>query len=282
MKKAFALFGLWLFLLLPGWTATVYIKLAAGLSYAELTPINRNLEDWLAYHVRDVEVHPAFEFLEGSVPVLRTLFNFDGELVFSLNSRLSLSVGSGFIFGEVPQKTTETTVQKLVGTFINVYPVQISAIPLTLNVTYSLPLMKRLHAYVRAGGGLLWAKYVDRTGRRLSETKSFSYQTYNYATSRNPLFQGGGGFQFEVEAGIFLYVEMDYRAARISGLKGENKDGQQGTLFSYKEYDGQVDIWTSRFGVYSEAPSGEFYSDVKEAAFRLDGMTIRIGVMFRF
>ncbi|MCJ7680230.1 MAG: hypothetical protein MUP70_05870, partial [Candidatus Aminicenantes bacterium] len=109
-----------------------------------------------------------------------------------------------------------------------------------------------------------------------------SFQTYNYATSSNPLFQGGIGFQFEVETGIRLYIEAVYRAARISGLKGENRSGEQGTLYSYMEYDGGVDIWTSRFGVFPEAPSGKYYRDVKEADFRLEGMTVRMGIMFRF
>ncbi|MCJ7679375.1 MAG: hypothetical protein MUP70_01495, partial [Candidatus Aminicenantes bacterium] len=160
MKKAAAFIGIWLIFLLSGWTATVHIKLAAGLSSAEMTAINRNLQDWLAYHVRTTELNKNFEFMGGSVPVFRTFFNFDGELVFSLTNRLSLSVGSGFIFGEVSQEKTETIISRPAGTFNYVSPVQISAIPLTLDVSYSLPLLKRLQIYIRAGGGMVWTKYV--------------------------------------------------------------------------------------------------------------------------
>ena len=262
------------------------LKIGGGIDFVQMDTVNLAHREWLDWMKRDAEVHASFNFLGGSVPDFGTTVNFEGELLLSINKNIALSLGSGLLYGEIPQDQTETSVQRLVGTFIHVHPLQISAIPLTISGYYFLNLTNRLQIFGRAGGGVIMVKFVNRDGRRLTQNKAWTYQKFNNANARSPLFLGALGAMFEVEPGIRVFFESSYRWARITGFTGNNTVAgqplQTGMLYFYEEYDTERDIWTAQLNVRAAQPDGANFRNVQEAVIDLSGLSFKLGIVIRF
>ncbi|MFC2157713.1 hypothetical protein ACFLT9_07755 [Acidobacteriota bacterium] len=277
-----------LMLILPTLAGAVEfsLKISGGINFVKMDNVNRVHKDWLEWIKRDAEVHATFNFLGGSVPDFGSIVNFEGELLLSINKNFAFSFGSGLLYGEIPQNQTETSIERVVGTFIHVHPLQISAIPMTISGYYFLNLTDRLQLFGRAGGGVILVKFVNRDGRRLTQNKAWTYQKFNITNAQSPMFLGAFGGVFEVEPGIRVFFESSYRRAQITGFSGTNgtvgQPGQTGNLYLYEEYDTERDIWTAQFNVWAEQPEGANFRNVQEAVIDLSGLSFKLGIIIRF
>ncbi len=154
----------------------------------------------------------------------------------------------------------------------------LSAVPVTLNLNYFMPLGEKLklHAMVGAGAFISSLNYI-----------------YDIQSTVNPyggtwtpdskiVFGAKAGIGFEYPlAGIFvLTFDVTGRYAQIKGFTGPWEGIYSGvaksgtaTLYLY-DYDGTYPL----FGLYEAEPGGIHIQNVKEATFSLSGVSLLVGV----
>jgi hypothetical protein len=282
MKKA-AIFLLVFICIAPlVYTVDLSIKFSTGLDFINPVNVNRLLQDWFTWHELEADAHINSHLLSGEAQELRSMIDLEGEFLLSLSENFALSIGSGLIFGEISQPSTETSVQKTVGIFTYVHPVQVSATPLILSGYAFLRLWRSFSIYAKGGTGILWTKYIDRDGRLRSGNIKYFYENVNKVTARSPIYQAGLGFIFEIEPGVRFFLEGIFRKAKVKGFSGENKIGETGKLYHYEKYSSNLGFWETQFAVLPEAPSGNTIRSVSEAVLDLSSFSVKIGLIVRF
>lgn len=257
-------------------------KLSGGYAYLDVKSINRGLEDWADWRKREAEENKNWLYLGQNVQSLNSGIHLEGEILLSFSPRLGISLGTGYIYGDLKEKETEVLVQKLAGPQSQVYPITVSAYPLVLSGYYFIPLNSRLHVYARGGGGLAWAKYVYREARKLESAKKYTYFRLGRASATGPILLGGLGFVYETDVGVRFFVEGLIRMAKIQGFSGENELEEKGTLYCFEEYIPDLDFWQAKNEIRTEKPSGLNFRSVSEAVVDFSGLSVKIGFIIRF
>lgn len=284
-KTVFLLVFLVIFLSGLSYTVEVNLKFSGGLSFLQSDEINRVLVDWKAWEEKNAENKPTWSYLGGDVQQFSSGFDFEGEILLSFHPRFMVSVGSGFFYGEVKPDKTELSIQRPAGEFSYIHPYTLRAIPITFSGYYLQPLSGMIKVFIKAGAGIVWAKYFEKAGSKNIDNvavKRYTYSLDQSSTARSPLFTGGGGVFFETEPGINFFVEGSFRWAQISGFKAQNSDSHSGDLYYLEEYDSDLDLWQAKFLVFSDKPESESIRAVKKATIDLSGFSIKIGIMIRF
>jgi len=192
-------------------------------------------------------------------------------------------LGSGYLYGEVAEKNAQLTIQIGVSTFVYAHPAKVNAHPLIISAYYFFPVGKKMSLFLRAGGGLVWAKYIDRDGYKILPATSFSYgTTVQNASSRGSLFLLGLGARYDVEKNIGFFFEASGRASRPKRFRGQLPDGTSGNLYFYEEFNPTVNLWQTRIQLQAVAPQGETFRSVREAVVDFNGFSVKIGILIRF
>ena len=267
---------------LPAGTAELHLKLGGGISLFSPDVINRAINDWGEANRLEAENRNTWSYLSGMDAGFDRGIEFEGELVLSLSSRFSLSVGSGFMYGELQPEDTEVRILKPLGETVLALPTTLSAVPLVASAYFFIPVHSRLRLFVRAGTGLVWATYVAREGSRRVTAEKFSYTREDSAKARRPIHLGGLGLDFLLESHVRFYLEGTYRRLRLSGFSGEGADGQSGTLFYLEEYSADQDFWQAKNLLLTQEPTGETVRAVRETEVDLSGFSLTLGVIIRF
>lgn len=257
-------------------------KFSGGLSRLNLRDINKSLKDWNEGLRLEATNTNNWSFIGGEVSDFHSAYDFEGELMIFVASNLSTSLATGYIYGEIDQKGTELFIERPVGMYTYIRPTKASAIPLVLNLYYFYPVQKKLHVFLKGGSGILWARYVEREGRKLETAEKFSYPILQTTSATGQLFLGSIGVTYNFEPGMSFFVESSYRFAKISGFQGENKEGESGTLFYFEEYNPDFNFWQAKNLLLTEDPSGENFRSVQKAVVDFSGFSIKIGFMINF
>ncbi|MGD2294636.1 MAG: hypothetical protein PVF22_02215 [Candidatus Aminicenantes bacterium] len=265
----------------PASAVEVLLKFSGGLSYLSLPNIDRLLQDWVEWKKKDTEAHAAWTFLGGEATRLQSGFDFEGEIVVSITPRIAAGIGAGYLYSELSEEKTALTIERVKGTFLDVKPVKVSTLPLTLMGYYFFPLDTSMRLYVKGGVGLLWGKYIEREGRRLTANENFSYQFSQMASGRGAVFLGGLGFDFEFEQGLRVFFEGSARMSRISNFEGDNEEELE-ILYHFEEYDQDYNLWQTKYQVRATAPSGTNYRSVQKAVIDIRSLSIKLGLSFKF
>lgn len=258
------------------------LKLSGGYTYLDVKSINRGLEDWAEWIKRDAEEHKNWLYLGQNVKSLQSGIQLEGEILLSFSRRIGISLGTGYIYGDLKEKETEVLVQRPTGVLSQIYPVTASAYPLVLSGYYFIPLSSRLHVYARAGGGLAWAKYVYREAKKLGSALKYNYFRLGRASASGSILLGGLGFVYETDVGVRFFVEGLIRRAKIQGFSGENELEEKGTLYYFEEYIPDLDFWQTKNEIRTEKPSGSNFRSVSEAVVDFSGLSVKIGFIIRF
>lgn len=262
--------------------AELNIKFSGGLSFLGSDEINLLLTDWMSWEEKNANSKPTWSFLGGDVTEFSSGYDFEGEILLSFHPRLMVSVGSGFIYGDVKPENTELFIQRPAGEFSYIHPFTLSAIPVILSGYYLHPISGKIKVYGKAGTGFVWVKYFERAGNKNINVVKYRYTLDQSARARSPIFTGGGGFLFETEPGINFFVEGSYRWAQIKDFKGENLESQSGELYYLEEYDSDLELWQAKFLIFSKKPEAENIRAVEKATIDLSGFSVKIGIMVRF
>lgn len=257
-------------------------KLSGGYAYLDLKNINRGLEDWAEWKKREAEENKNWLHLGKNVKSLHSGIQLEGEILLSFSPRLGISLGTGYIYGDLQEKEIDVLTQRPNGILNQVQPMTVSAYPVVLSGYYFIPLNSRLHLYVKGGGGLAWAKYVMREATKFESAEKYNYSRLERATGTGPIFQGGCGFVYETDVGVRFFLEGLVRTAKIQGFSGENQSEETGILYYFEEYIPDLDIWQAKNEIRTEIPSGSNFRSVSEAVVDFSGLSVKIGFMIRF
>jgi hypothetical protein len=282
LKRILGFFTLVFFAVSSAGAIHLQIKIAGGLGYYNLKDINRVLNSWEEYLTGLASTKPGWSFQSGVVPRFQSGVELEGDLLFSLTRRLAISLGSGYIYGELSPEKTEISILRGLYTYVYTHPVKVSAQPLTIAGYYFLPLAKKLSLFFRGGGGYVWAKYIDREGyMRLPSTK-FTYQSSQMAKGRGTVIEAGLGLKYEFDPAVSLFFEALGRQAKAKDFKGEISTGINGNLYFFEEYNPDLEIWQAKMQLLSSAPAGEYIRSAREAVVDFNGFSLKIGIMLRF
>jgi len=271
-----------LFFIPHTYAVDISIKFSGGRSFFNLQSINRLMDDWVVWKEKDTEAHADWTYIGGNVSELRSGFDFAAEILVAVTSRITVGIGAGYIYSELIEDKTALTIERVVGTFLDVKPIKISALPFTISGFYFFPLSSSLRLYVMGGAGTIWGKYIEREGRRLTTKDNFNYQSFQRTSGRGSIVLAGFGFEYAFEPGMRIFFEGFGRMCQISDFQGENNQEETGTLYYFEEYIQDFEIWQAKNQIKAAAPSGENYRSVQKATVDLSGLSIRIGLVIKF
>ncbi|MCJ7579632.1 MAG: hypothetical protein MUP98_03750 [Candidatus Aminicenantes bacterium] len=260
----------------------VSLKLSGGRSFFNLQNIDRILDDWAVWKKKDTETHSDWTYIGGEVSKLHSSFDFAGEILVSLTPKITIGFGAGYIYSELVEDKTALTIERVVGTFLDVKPIKISALPLTISGYYFFPVSSKARLYVKGGAGPIWGKYIEREGRRLTTNENFTYQSFQRTSGRGSVVLAGCGFEYEFEPGMRVFFEALGRLCRISDFQGENNLEETGMLYSFEEYIPDFAIWQAKNQIMETQPSGENFRSVQKTTINISGIMIKIGLVFKF
>lgn len=260
----------------------VSLKLSGGRSFFKFQDINRLLNDWAVWKKKDTEAHNEWTYIGGNVSELHSGFDFAGEILVAITSRITVGIGAGYIYSELIEDKTALTIKRVAGTFLDVKPIKISALPLTISGYYFLPLSGSSRLYVMGGAGKIWGKYIEREGRRLTTKDNFNYQSFQRTSGRGSIVLAGFGFEYEFEPGMRFFFEGSGKICQISDFQGENNQEETGTLYYFEEYIQDFEMWQAKNQIKAAAPSGENFRSVQKATVDLSGLSIKIGLVIKF
>lgn len=267
---------------IPAQSLELNFKLSGGYAYFDAGGINRGLEDWAEWRKREAEENQNWMYLTENIKSLHSGVQLEGELLLSFSPRIAISLGTGYIYGDLKEKDSEVLIQRVAGPLSQVYPITISAYPLILSAYYFFPIKNVLHLYIRGGGGLAWAKYVNREARKLESSENYNYFRLERATAQGPIIQGGLGLVFQTDIGVRFFLEVLARTAKFRGFSGENQAEEPGTLYYFEEYLPDLDLWQAKNEIRGELPSGSNFRSVSEAVVDFTGLSVKIGFIIRF
>ncbi len=260
----------------------LHFKISGGYSYLKLSDVNRSLDGWAEWKKIEAEEKKIWQVLGENVRSMHSGVNLEGEILFFFSPRISLGLGAGYIYSDVNEAKAEVIVERPTGTFSHVFPMTVSAYPVTLSGYYFVPLKSKLRLFLRGGSGLVWAKYVNREGRKSLTANKYSYFELQKASASGSIILAGLGFMYDSDIGVRFFIEGTARLAKIKGFSGENEVGTKGTLYYFEEYISDQDIWQAKVKVMAEKPSGPNVRSVSEAFVDFSGFSAKIGFMIRF
>lgn len=257
-------------------------KLSGNYSYLKLDAINRAVQGWSDYKIKEAAVTPGWNLESGRVGKLHGAAGLEGEILAAVISRLALGVSYGYIYGELGEEATSLYIKKGVNIQISAHPAKVTAYPLVLSVYYFHPVGKKIQLYLRAGRGRLRARYVDREAQKLTTSVTYTYPAFQIATGRGAVSQGGMGIKYALNDSLGFFLEAGYRRAEATGFDGENRAGEKGKLYSYEEYRSEFDYWQPQMKILPAPPAGDAIRLPSEAVIDFSGAAAYLGVFIRF
>jgi len=280
IKKSTTILILLFLLVSFSYSIELSFKFSGGLNYLNLKSVNRSLQNWSGYWENKAQLKEKWSF-EGEVKEFHVGFDFEGEIMIALTPHFAVSLGSGYIYGEITEEKTEITVKREEITDIRVRPNKVSAYPLKISGYFFLPFQKKFTFYLKGGTGLLWAKYINWEGYRKLPKTEFNFSS-QIAKAKGPGFEGGIGFAVMIDSHLRLFIEGTARYAKIGGFKGEMKTGERGTLFFFETYDSKLNLWEPEVEILAEEPKGEEFRSVQEAVVDFSGFSVKMGIIIKF
>jgi hypothetical protein len=263
---------------LPSYGLDLSFKLSGSYNFLVLNDVNRCLQAWVEFHKKDVASVPDWTFSDGKAEKVRGGFDLEGEVLLNLTPRWAVGIGSGYSFSEVTEsRSIINTVEKRAVSFAYVRPTKVAATPLIVSGYHFLPLGRKVQIYVRAGMGWLWAKYVSREGVRRATKRDYTYTSFNSASGRGALVQGGLGVKYVQDPSLGFFCEASLRQAKVNSLKGEN-----GALYFFEEYYSSLDFWWAKIETMEMAPAGENFRSARKAVVDFSGFVLKLGFFIKF
>jgi len=257
-------------------------KVSGSYSFLKLDGVNRVLQGWSDYKIKEVGAVADWSFESGEVKKLRGAVGLEGELVASVLGRLGIGMSFGYIYGELDESDTSLIIKKGGNPQINAHPVKVTAYPLVLSAYYFQPIGKKMQIYLRAGGGRLRAKYVNREAQKLPAAAAYTYPAFQIAEGGGTIAQGGLGVKYTMNDNLGFFLEAGYRRAEAAGFDGENRAGEKGKLYSFEEYRNELDYWQYQMKILTAAPAGDSIRNPAEAAIDFSGAALNVGLFMKF
>jgi len=250
------------------------ISFSGGGNFVAGGDINKGAEGWANYNLDNLQV----ESLQNFKPV-HLSYIFGGEISFPINEDLSFGIGADFLFGRKNSSFELSGVSP--ATSLTVRP-EVQALPLRLFLSCSvLPQL-----YVKSGIEYFMAKcsylYRYEEGEAWKEWKGDS-------RSRGLGIMAGLGYTISINSNISLFIETSGRIAKLNNFKGtdtfKDSEGQEyteeGALYIFEDQISK-DVSYPILFIRDKKPSEAGVSNPKKATIDFSGVSLKIGIKFRF
>lgn len=224
--------------------------------------------------------------------------DLEGELRWDISSKFSLSVGTGYIYGE------NKSYFEFWGPFPFYVPIdnkqyyiispRIEIIPLKFGIYYTLPLRSRINLFLKSGLGYYSSKaslYKVHWSSAYGPELIIYTKEEKYDLSANCLgYHGGIGLEYIIANNLVIVLEVQGRYARIN-LKGTRISSvwelpwveEEGNL-----YIGERNLFDEGYGehcpdliISKSRPSGDEFHNIREAVLDLSGFSLRAGIRIK-
>lgn len=258
------------------------LRVAGGAARLALDEPNTVLREWEAWHVKTVEDSKNMTLVDDKVGELRLGYDFDVEMILGFGRHFGLGFGAGVLNASVSEKDAFLTVDRPLGTFTYAHTMTASAYPVLLSAHGLLPLGGKFTAYVKAGGGLAWAKFAEREANKLPTNPKFAYPFSQSARANGTVYAAGVGLRFDADDKLSFLVEFGGRRGELTDFEGKAKDGTPGALYAFDEYDAKIEHWRRRYEILAQPPQGDIYRNVGKARIDIGGVSVKLGIALEF
>lgn len=292
MRKAVGIAAVVVWLASTGFSQQSSITLSGGFGRAAGGDLTASIKGTSDYR-RDVYG------ASGSLVPSHLGMNFNLEFMYHFTPNFGLGMGFGFFQtskSSGPSTFNISTPDQI--SLASVYSItpKVSAVPITLNFHYFLPVGSKLNFDLQAGFGYYVTVLDFRSkdalkltyfGSSLSWTEDFTFQS----TRGGVGVQAGVGFELEVAPRVALVLNAFGRYASISGFKGsytykESGDttaNENGSGYTFWFFDEKLDSKTySQYDFFGEKPDWEGISNVREGKIDLTGFGATLGLRIKF
>lgn len=260
----------------------VRLRFSTGVDRLKFDNASLGVTGWAEELKRRAESFSNLKFVGQSVGTLKLGFGFEGELLFSFSRRLGLGLSGGYAYGSLPEDDVRLTIVWDGVTYNHTKPAKVSANPVIASGYVFFPIGSKFNFYLRAGAGLMYAKFVGREGLKREDEARFFYTLFETATARRPTYLGGLGLSFNFDSAFGFFVEATAQTGKVSGFTGEDNLKQPGHLYFYEEYIPDLDFWQDKVHVLPGPPSGPNFRSVRDATVDLSGYSVRVGLVLKF
>ena len=282
MKRTAGVLLLVLALAGSGYALEFSLKLKVGAAYISAGDYNDGVAGANGYYAaRYANVSSTFSKLGLGM-------DFGAELMVDITQRLGLGLGFGYMHVSTGTDRIEYGWSFLSWTFRNqeTQAVRTSAMPLTLNIHYRIPL-QGLNLRVFAGAGF----YLGRMEFERTFQSDFLEigETVTFEANKNAFgFQGGLGVEIPLSGRLFLTADIAGRYARLSDIEGYGEFTP--TIFGLEQpprTGGDYFFWYyeqtldgtryERTGVGQSEPAGP---SPRHGRLDLSGVSVQVGIKF--
>lgn len=215
--------------------------------------------------------------------------DFEGEFIIELPKNFALGIG----FGYMVRSGNDTTELSLYGVSESIrIETRFTAVPITLNGYFNLPMGAKTKAYVKAGVGYYIGKstHFVREETRILGLPPVWQEDEGDASSNAFGFQGGVGIEFNLSESVALFFETTGRYANLKNWEGQNRyndylgvsESESVDWYFAEEYDGTTRQWYRTVQMIEEEQSGDYYRNVRKAEISYSGAVHRLGIKITF
>jgi len=270
----------------------ISFKINTGLSYMIHGDINSVFQDLNDYY-SDLNYYDEYYSytLSDEWGKLHLGPNFEIDAIYNLSTNLGVGIGLEYIRGTKKDKTSLTV------TYSSYYydwtyrydfdtDTKVSALPIKLNIYYTLPIMHGIKAVINGGLGYYSTKFkIDERIDEFYDGRHGDWVMSKIDVSGRSLgLQGGISFEYSLSKNLSLVFEGLGRYAKIKCLEGEQ---------SYTEFDGDYKLFSGKLKFYkyhpTELPGKEYsrigidlperyISDIRDASIDFSGLGFRVGI----
>jgi len=295
MKEPRAVFAIFIFgffcLFLPvesqDFNPSFHLKLSGGMGTLDGGDFNTGI-DGINTKLIDLSALSGFATVS-SMDHLKWGADLSIEAIMDITPFLAASIGIGYIRRDL-DTTGEIEVMDI-GTAALILKPTFSAVPIELNLYYTVPLFSSLNVFFKAGGSYYLGK-ADFSYRE-EETLVGAPTVWEYSKGTGNAaslgLQGGIGLEYGISERIGLFLEA---AGRYANFKNWDYDGKyensvgtsqsfKGTWYYAEAYDETTDDYYASILLENETPSGWYLRNVRKAEVDFSGLSFRAGIKIR-
>ncbi len=246
--------------------------------------VNKSLDGW--NQILNDSANLLGHSVNGEISPLGYVPSFGGELILSFNPRFSIGLGAGYLRFTKPS----TMIFTLGGERIDftIEP-KISAIPITLSLYYSLPIVSFLKVVVGVGAGYYLGQYSNSTNQTMGDEQI----SLLFESSKNTI---GAHVNLDLELNIgrtmALILGVSGRYAVLRDLLGTETFTYTVPAYTESESYPDLTLWyveeemfNSKYYVSifpdEKMPEGSWYRNVRKARISLSSMALQIGILIK-
>lgn len=275
-------------ILLPGMVfadGKISLRLQGGWTYISGGDVNHGTQAFFDYN------EARWPASTGGYRVVHNGYEFGGDIVFKITSRLGVGVGGGYL--QISRASSMYLDDPEIATVyagVDAEP-RLSAVPLRASIHLTAPLSTKFNFHADVGTSYyLNARYSDEWFLGIwtfEDLSSYIHSTTRAQKNKTPIgFQGGIGLEYELRHELFVYLDARGRYARFSGWHGssvlesnyETPVSEHGIL--YYESVPMLTGSPRLIMVQSSPPDGPG-GEPRQAVVDFSGLSLQIGIRIR-